>query len=94
MDRVQAFRRERLSAFVATLGYSRTTYIGYVSDERIETLIAYHVHAFEFFGDVPHEAPLAQASVDEQESFVDFLESVSAPSRRPAKAAPAYFSPS
>jgi len=50
------FRRERLSAFVATLGYSRATYIEYVSDERIETLIACHVHAFEFFGGVPHEA--------------------------------------
>jgi transposase len=49
------FKRERLSAFVATLGYSRAAYIEYVTDERIETLIACQVHAFEFFGGVPRE---------------------------------------
>ena len=49
------FKRERLSAFVATLGYSRAAYIEYVTDERIETLVACHVHAFEFFGGVPRE---------------------------------------
>lgn len=49
------FKRERLSAFVATMGYSRAAYIEYVSDERIETLIACHVRAFEFFGGVPRE---------------------------------------
>ena len=49
------FKRERLSAFVATLGHSRASYIEYVTDERIETLVACHVHAFEFFGGVPRE---------------------------------------
>lgn len=49
------FKRERLSAFVATLGHSRASYIEYVSDERIETLVACHVRAFEFFGGVPRE---------------------------------------
>jgi transposase len=49
------FKRERLSAFVATLGYARAAYIEYVVDERIETLIACHVRAFEFFGGVPRE---------------------------------------
>lgn len=49
------FKRERLSAFVATLGYSRAAYIEYVVDERIETLVACHVHAFDFFGGVPRE---------------------------------------
>jgi transposase len=43
---------ERRSAFVATLGRSRASYIEYVTDERIETLVACHVHAFEFFGGV------------------------------------------
>lgn len=49
------FRRERLSAFVATLGHSRASYIEYVNDERIETLVDCHIHAFEFFGGVPRE---------------------------------------
>lgn len=49
------YRRDGLSAFVATLGYSRATFIESVTDERIETLAACHVAAFEFFGGVPRE---------------------------------------
>jgi transposase len=49
------FKRDRLSAFVATLGYSRAAYIEYVTDERIDTLVACHVAAFAFFGGVPRE---------------------------------------
>jgi transposase len=49
------FKREGLSAFVATLGYSRASYVEYVVDERIETLIACHIGAFEFFGGVVRE---------------------------------------
>lgn len=49
------FKREHLSAFVATLGHSRASYVEYVGDERIDTLVAYHVRAFEFFGGVPRE---------------------------------------
>jgi transposase len=49
------FKRERLAAFVATLGHSRATFVRYVTDERIETLIACHVEALEFFGGVPLE---------------------------------------
>ncbi len=49
------FRRERLAAFVATLGWSRASFIEYVTDERLETLIGCHVRAFEFFGGVPRE---------------------------------------
>lgn len=45
----------RLSVFVATLGWSRNTYAEFVSDERLETLIACHEHAFLAFGGVPHE---------------------------------------
>ncbi len=43
------FRRgkNRLSAFVATMGYSRASFVEYVSDEKIETLLACHEHAFE-----------------------------------------------
>lgn len=51
------FRRgkEPLSAFVATLGYSRYTYVEFVTDERFETLQACHKNAFEYFQGVPKE---------------------------------------
>jgi transposase len=41
---------ERLSVFVATLGWSRATYIEFVGDERLDTLLA-----FLAFGGVPRE---------------------------------------
>lgn len=44
-----------LSAFVATLGYSRYSYVEFVSDETLETLLRCHEHAFEYFGGVPEE---------------------------------------
>jgi transposase len=47
--------RDRLSVFIATLGWSRTTYVEFVSDERLETLLGYHERAFYFFGGVPRE---------------------------------------
>jgi transposase len=49
------FKQEGLSAFVATLGHSRASYVEYVTDERIETLMACHVNAFDFFGGVVRE---------------------------------------
>jgi len=49
------FPKEGLSAFVATMGYSRASYVEYVTDERIETLISCHMNAFSYFGGVPHE---------------------------------------
>ena len=36
----------RLSVFVATLGWSRATYVEFVTDERVETLIEAHENAF------------------------------------------------
>ena len=44
-----------LSAFVATMGFSRGSYVEYVSNEKFETLRHCHVSAFEFFGGVPRE---------------------------------------
>ena len=44
---------DRLSAFIAVLGYSRTAYVEFVVDERLDTLIACHQEAFAFFGGVP-----------------------------------------
>lgn len=51
------FRRgaHRLSAFVATLGFSRASFVEYVTDEKIETLLACHRHAFDYFGGVPKQ---------------------------------------
>jgi hypothetical protein len=40
----------RLSVFVATLGWSRAGYVEFVSDERVETLIEAHENAFLAFG--------------------------------------------
>lgn len=45
--------RDRLSAFVATLGYSRLTFVYFVTDERIETVLSCLRHSFEAFGGVP-----------------------------------------
>jgi transposase len=53
------FRRRKgssLFAFVATLGYSRASYVEFVSDMRLETLLACHVNCFEWFGGVPCRA--------------------------------------
>ena len=45
--------QDRLSAFVATLGYSRQTFVHFVTDERIDTVLACIRRACEFFGGVP-----------------------------------------
>ena len=47
--------RDRLSVFIATLGWSRATYVEFVSDERLETQLGCHERAFYFFGGVPRE---------------------------------------
>ena len=49
------FPKDNLSAFVATLGFSRASYVEYVEDEKIETLIACHLNAFAYFGGVTKE---------------------------------------
>lgn len=45
--------RDRLSAFVATLGYSRQTFVYFVTDERIETVLGCLRCSFEAFDGVP-----------------------------------------
>ena len=45
--------RDRLSAFVATLGFSRHTFVYFVTDERIETVLACMRRTFEAFDGVP-----------------------------------------
>lgn len=42
-----------LYAFCATLGFSRTSFVEFVADMKVETLIACHQHAFESFGGTP-----------------------------------------
>ena len=49
------FPKDKLSAFVATMGYSRASYVEYVENEKIETLIECHLNAFNYFGGVPRE---------------------------------------
>ena len=51
------FRRGRssLSAFVASLGWSRYSYVEFVTAERFETLKACHENAFSYFQGVPGE---------------------------------------
>lgn len=49
------FRKDGLSAFVATMGYSRASYVEYVDNEQVDTLIACHMNAFGYFGGVPRE---------------------------------------
>ena len=44
-----------LSVFVAVLGHSRMAYAQFVTDERLETLMACHEAAFAFFGGTPLE---------------------------------------
>ena len=46
---------DRLSVFVAALGWSRAAYAEFVADERLETLLACHERAFLAFGGVPRE---------------------------------------
>lgn len=50
------FPDDNLSAFVATLGYSRASYVEYVDNEKLETLIGCHMNAYEYFGGTPKEA--------------------------------------
>ena len=47
--------RERLSAFVATLGYSRAAFVHFVTEEKIETVLACLRRSFEAFGGVPEQ---------------------------------------
>jgi len=51
------FRRGKnpLSAFVATMGFSRASYVEFVTDEKLASLLGCHERAFEFFGGVPFE---------------------------------------
>lgn len=43
----------RLCAFVATLGFSRLSYVEFVTNEKLETLKRCHQHAFDYFSGVP-----------------------------------------
>ena len=52
--------RNRLSVFVATPGWSRAAYVEFVTDERVETLIACHERVFLAFGGVPREVLYGQ----------------------------------
>jgi transposase len=44
-----------LSAFVFTLGYSRRQYVEFTVRQDAETFLRCHLHAFRYFGGIPHE---------------------------------------
>lgn len=46
---------DKLSVFIATLGWARAAYVEFCNDERVETLIDCHENAFLAFGGVPRE---------------------------------------
>src|SRR5215208_1104623 len=46
---------DKLSLFIATLGWSRSAYVEFCDDERVETLIGCHESAFLTFAGVPFE---------------------------------------
>jgi transposase len=46
---------DKLSLFIATLGWSRSAYVEFCDDERVETLIGCHETAFLTFAGVPME---------------------------------------
>ena len=47
--------RDKLKVFIATLGWSRATYVEFCDDECVETLMAAHETAFVAFGGVARE---------------------------------------
>ena len=55
VDWVEFSRRKgaALFAFVATLGYSRASYVEFVADLQLSTLLACHANCFDWFGGVP-----------------------------------------
>jgi len=56
-------RRYKLSLFVMILGYSRMLFAEVVTDERSETFLSCHKHAFEYFGGVTNEILYDNAKV-------------------------------
>ncbi len=48
-------RPHRISEFIATLGHSRMTYVEFVDNQRLETLLTCLSHAFDYFGGTPKQ---------------------------------------
>jgi transposase len=65
--------RSRLKAFVATLGYSRATYVRFTEQERQEDWLTGLEHAFAFFGGVTREVLFdnAKCIMLERDAFGD-----------------------
>lgn len=47
--------RVRAQVFVMVLGYSRSLYVEFTADQRLETLLRCHEHAFDWFGGLTEE---------------------------------------
>lgn len=50
------YAKLRLYAFIATLGFSRVSFVEFVEDTQLSTLLTCHEQAFHYFGGVPREA--------------------------------------
>jgi len=46
---------DKLKVFIGTLGWSRAAYVEFCDNEQLETLLAAHDNAFDFFAGVPRE---------------------------------------
>lgn len=49
------YGKVKLYAFIAILGYSRTSYVEFTSNMKIDTLLRCHEHAFDYFGGVTQD---------------------------------------
>ena len=47
--------KDRLCAFIATLGYSRFSYVEFCTNEKIDTLLNCLQNCFDYIGGVPHQ---------------------------------------
>ena len=75
-------RQERKTwAFVMVLSWSRHAYVEFVFDQKVETWLLCHVHAFDYFGGVPErvttdnlKAAIIRASWNEPEANLSYQE--------------------
>jgi len=66
--------RDKLSVFIATLGWARATYVEFCDDERVETLIGCHEGAFLAFCGVPRLCQSYRAQTKGKvERFIGYL---------------------
>jgi len=68
------FPKDGLSAFVATMGYSKASYMEYVTIEKVETLMQCHMNAFAYFGGVPGDSYRLKEKKEDHNNGLDLHE--------------------